>query len=156
MKEWHPDKNKDIDPINILSGSHQKLWWLCPNTCSEGCLHEWEAVVKSRTLLGVGCIYCSKRTCCTHTSFQATHSNLSKLWHPTKNNNLLPSMFSYGSGTFVWWQCPEDKTHTWQAKICSITTGTGCPNCKNKTENKLYTYLKNRFSNVQHSYKTEW
>lgn len=27
-KEWHPTKNKDYKPIDFMSGSHKKVWWL--------------------------------------------------------------------------------------------------------------------------------
>lgn len=154
-KEWHPTKNGDLKPSDVLSGSHKYVWWLCPNTCPEGCAHEWQAIIKSRTMISVGCIYCSKRTCCSHTSFLTTHPELAKLWHPIKNN-ITPDMISYGSGIKIWWQCIKNNNHEWQTKVCSISTGTSCPICKNKTEEKLFNYLKHLYNNTIHTYKVEW
>ena len=57
-KQWHPTKNGDLKPEDFSSKSHFKVWWLCPNTCKEGCKHEWESIISSRTK-GNGCSYCS-------------------------------------------------------------------------------------------------
>lgn len=54
--EWHPTMNGDLTPSSITCGSHKKVWW----RCSLG--HEWEAVVKNRTIGGTGCPICYKNT----------------------------------------------------------------------------------------------
>jgi rubrerythrin len=51
--EWHPTKNGDVTPNNMMSGSSKKAWWQCPV-----CGHEWEAVVASRSV-GNGCPACA-------------------------------------------------------------------------------------------------
>lgn len=50
-KEWHYTKNGILAPQDVVSGSHEKVWW----KCRKG--HEWEAVVSSRSN-GCGCPYC--------------------------------------------------------------------------------------------------
>ena len=52
--EWHPTKNGQILPTNVLSGSAKKVWWKCKFG------HEWEATIVSRSL-GRGCPICAKR-----------------------------------------------------------------------------------------------
>jgi len=42
MKELDWEKNKDLDPHEISTGFHQKVWWKCKNE------HEWEAVIHPR------------------------------------------------------------------------------------------------------------
>ena len=42
-----------MKPTEITVGSHKKILWKCKLG------HEWEAAVKSRTLNGTGCPYCS-------------------------------------------------------------------------------------------------
>ena len=52
-------------------------------------------------------------------------------WHPTKNGNLLPSMFKPGSDHKVWWICPKCG-YEYQASIGHRTDKripTGCPMC---------------------------
>ena len=30
-KEWHPTKNGDLRPCDVMHGQARKVWWLCPN-----------------------------------------------------------------------------------------------------------------------------
>lgn len=52
-QEWHPTKNGDITPSDVMPGSHHKAWWLGK------CGHEWEAVIYSRNA-GRGCKECNR------------------------------------------------------------------------------------------------
>ena len=52
---------------------------------------------------------------------------LASEWHPTKNGNLTPEMFTPGSNERVWWLC--EKGHEWKTKICHRCSGSGCPEC---------------------------
>ena len=52
--EWHPTKNGDITPSDVLPNSNKKYWWLGL------CGHEWQSVLNSRNQ-GCGCPICSKR-----------------------------------------------------------------------------------------------
>ena len=52
-KQW--SKNNKIKPTEVSIGSHKKVIW----RCKKG--HEWEAVVKSRTINKTGCPYCSHK-----------------------------------------------------------------------------------------------
>ena len=51
-KEWHPKKNGDLTPRDVVAGSHRKAWW----RCAFG--HEWQATLSSRTGSGTGCMAC--------------------------------------------------------------------------------------------------
>ena len=53
--EWHPTKNGDLNPTDVMAGSNKKVWWIC----KEG--HEWEAVTSSRKA-GRGCPICYKNS----------------------------------------------------------------------------------------------
>jgi len=50
-------------------------------------------------------------------------------WNQSKNEALLPSMFSVGSSLKVWWRCEHG--HEWQSSISGRTgkAGNGCPFC---------------------------
>ncbi|UOE75846.1 zinc-ribbon domain-containing protein [Parageobacillus thermoglucosidasius] len=61
-------------------------------------------------------------------NLSTTHPNIAVEWHPTKNGNLKPHNFTFGSNVKVWWRC--SKGHEWQATINHRTNGTGCPYCK--------------------------
>jgi hypothetical protein len=53
--EWHPSKNIDITPYDILPASNKKIWWLCSRK------HEWQATPGNRTNRGSDCPYCARR-----------------------------------------------------------------------------------------------
>ena len=53
-EEWHPSKNGDILPNDVMRSSGKRVWWLC-----KVCGYEWEATVNSRDR-GNGCPQCAK------------------------------------------------------------------------------------------------
>lgn len=60
-------------------------------------------------------------------SLAELNPTLAKEWHPTKNGDLVPNMFTVSSGEMAWWlgQCG----HEWKATIANRNGGTGCPYC---------------------------
>jgi very-short-patch-repair endonuclease len=153
--QWHPEKNGDLRPTNVSFGSTQQVWWLCPNTCPEGCKHEWKTAVSNRGSSKSGCPYCAinKKAFCKHMTINYTHPEIAKQLHPTKNNISALDILA-GSGIKVWWTC--NKGHEWQSIIGSRTKGTGCPHCVNKTEAKLYDYLRSHFPDAQAQFSPDW
>jgi len=101
-------------------GSGMKLWWQCNNG------HEWQAYVYARK--NGGCPYCSNLKVNDSNSLQTLFPEVAKEWHPTKNNDLTPNDFVYGSGKKVWWKCSEG--HEWYRSIEKRTNyKRGCPYC---------------------------
>lgn len=99
--QWHPDKNGEISPETITSGTHKKVWWLGE------CNHEWQALTYNRAK-GSNCPLCkNKRVQGESNDLATTHPQLAAQWHPTKNGDLTPSMVTSGSRKKVWWQCPK-------------------------------------------------
>jgi hypothetical protein len=63
-------------------------------------------------------------------SFQSTHPDIAGEWHPTRNGAKTPLDFTFGSHFEAWWQCPDYKTHVYQARISSRTSMmSGCQKC---------------------------
>lgn len=52
--EWHPEKNGDIKPCDIIDSTTIKYWWICKYG------HEWDASPYSRSR-GSGCPKCKGR-----------------------------------------------------------------------------------------------
>ena len=132
-KQWHPTKNSELQPEHYGFGSHTKVWWLCENTCNEGCKHEWDSVISSRCN-GVGCPFCSRpqKKNCIHDSIIYTHPDIAKQWHPTKNNKYKIENITYGNGKNVSWKCDKEQCHEWECIIQNRTKGNGCPYCANQ------------------------
>ena len=158
IAEWHPSKNSNIKPEQFRAGSNQKVWWLCDKKCSEGCLHEWEAIIYSRTSREDGCPFCCNKNICIHNSIYTSYPNLVEEWHPTKNGSLKPEQFSFGSGEKIWWKCNINKSHEWLSRIADRTTANqGCPLCSGrKTEKKLYDELIKYYPLLKQQFKVEW
>ena len=77
--EWHPTKNVDITPEQIVAGAHKKYWWICPVG------HEYQASPESRTKNnGTGCPICAQQS---QTSFpeQAIYFYIRKMFSDAKN-----------------------------------------------------------------------
>ena len=121
-KEWHPQKNANLNPSDVTPNSGKKVWWIC----SKG--HEWKTSIDNRNGKGAGCPYCANRLVCTENSLQTINPRLSSEWHPTKNNKLTPNDVVAGSHKKAWWICI--KGHEWSAEISSRNIGRGCPYCR--------------------------
>lgn len=75
---WHPTKNDDLQPSDVLPGSHRPVWWICEHG------HEWKAQIKSR-VSGSGCPVCANRMVLAGVNDLATiNPELARQWHPTK------------------------------------------------------------------------
>ena len=60
-----------------------------------------------------------------------SYPHLVKEWHPTKNGELTPNDFTFGSHKKVWWLCP--KGHSYNSVIKNRTLNkSGCPYCAGK------------------------
>lgn len=123
-KQWHPTKNGVLTPRDITLNAGKKVWW----KCDKG--HEWEAIVANRTK-GRGCPVCGNRKVQKGFNDLATiNPELTKEWHPTKNDKTKPEDVSVSSNKKAWWVC--NKGHEWESVIASRTSGVGCPICSNK------------------------
>ena len=127
VEQWHPTKNSDIAIESLKKSSGKKVWWLGP------CGHEWDMDITSRCDQNQKCPLCSgKRIVAGINDLATLRPDIAAQWHPTKNDDLLPSQVSEGSGKKVWWlgKC----SHEWNSIIHTRTgLGHGCPVCSGRT-----------------------
>lgn len=123
--EWHPTKNGDLTPEDVVGGCRRKVWWICEKG------HEYYTTVHSRTH-GSGCPVCTGKQVLTGENDLATKfPEIARQWHPTKNGKLTPDQVAPASNKKVWWICEQG--HEYQAIIGSRTQRfSGCPYCTNK------------------------
>ena len=122
--QLHPTRNGEITGENILAGSSDKLWWLCPVG------DEYESRVSSRTRKGSGCPYCSGARARTGINDLGTmRPDLAYEWHPHRNSRG-PDTVTVGSGYRAWWYCLLQ--HSYQSTVLSRTNGKGCPKCSGR------------------------
>lgn len=126
-KEWHKTKNGSSTPNDITSGSNRKAWWCCTKSSD----HVWEAVVHSRALNGRGCPYCSGHRVSADKNLVVNFPEIAKEWDYEKNDGLRPEEVAPYSGKGVWWICPKNKNHSYQARVGHRTDKkkSGCPYC---------------------------
>ena len=122
--EWNFEKNKPLLPTEVKLQSNKKVWWVCKKG------HEWQAAVCYRSRSNK-CPYCSNKVVLEGDNDLGTlYPSLAAEWHPSKNERLLPSQVTAGSGRKVWWIC--EKGHEWQATIAGRVKGSKCPYCSRR------------------------
>jgi len=137
--EWHPVKNADLKPENVVISYNQKVWWRCKNDPS----HEWEVTVSTRVHNKTGCPICAKniKTALKYPNLDIYSPSLAQQWHPIKNAGLKPSDYKPNSSKRAWWICPVNPEHEWESIIRNrALLKRGCPFCaKNRVspENSL-------------------
>lgn len=119
-EEWS-DKNKPLEPTMVSLATHKKVIWKCKLG------HEWTASVKSRTLNGTGCPYCS------HNAVLPGFNDLATLFPEVaaewsdRNLPLLPSQVTPFKNKKAWWKCSNG--HEWYTLISTRSGGSKCPYC---------------------------
>jgi hypothetical protein len=122
-KEWDKERNRNLTPQQVTSGSGKKVWWLCKKK------HSWQAQINSRTR-GKGCPHCTRHSSAppaTDYNLKVMFPALVKELHSSKNENLKPENIYPKSGKNLWWKCK--KGHEWQAKVVGRASGSDCPYC---------------------------
>ncbi len=141
-QDWS-EKN-EIKPTEVSIGSHKKVIWKCRHG------HEWEASVKSRTINGTGCPYCSHNKVLE--GFNDLASQIPEVaaeWSE-KNYPLLPTMVTPFANRKVWWKC--SKGHEWHTLISTRSGGSKCPYCSGQILLKGF----NDFATRQPQLAQEW
>jgi hypothetical protein len=121
-RQWHPTKNGDLRPRDVVAGTYRTAWW----KCSEGPDHEWSATIDDR-VRGKGCPFCAGRRATAARNLAVASPALALEWHPTRNGALRPEDVLPQSNRVVWWSCPHG--HEWSAKPTDRARGNGCPYC---------------------------
>jgi hypothetical protein len=148
VAEWDFERNGDLTPHNVLSGSRKRVWWVCKKG------HKWGATINGRTNNNKtsGCPYCAGKKASQDNNLAVIFPDLVKEWDTKKNGILTPYNVTFGSKIKVWWKC--ERGHSWLASPCSRTGKgkTGCPLCgkqTSKVEFRLFCELSFVFPNAQ-------
>lgn len=145
--EWHPIKNNDLYPNQVLPNSHRKVWWL------GNCNHEWKAAISSRYRnQGKGCPVCSGKDIVRGFNDLASQYPLvASTWHPTKNGSQLPESTFMASTKKFWWQCSLG--HEWTTTVASrVSRNTSCLVCTGRQVLTGFNDLASQYPSIA----TEW
>ncbi len=122
LPEWNTVLNGNLSPDGLLPTSHRSVWW----KCNKG--HEWKASIANR-MKGRNCPFCGGRKININNCLAAEYPELTKEWHPSKNDLLTPYTVRKVTGKSVWWLCSKNSKHEWKTYIYNRTKGSGCPYC---------------------------
>ena len=128
-KLWHNKLNGELKPHKIISNSHKKVWWKCP----QGDDHEWLAspntlIQNQKNSTSNGCPVCRGIKVVESNSLKHLFPKISLEWD-RELNTKGPENYSIKSSKKVWWRCNNDPDHLWKALISNRTNGSGCPYC---------------------------
>ncbi len=136
-KQWHPTRNLPLTPSDVTPGSSKVVWWRCFKSAD----HMWKAqiaqIVVGRREGHTGCPFCKGRRVAPDNSLAAKRPGLLAQWNTERNLPQKPEEVTPGSLKLVWWKCPKEPDHDWQASIHHMNTthkrgDTGCPFCKGR------------------------
>ena len=157
--EWHPIKNGDLTPDEIVAGSNKEFWW----KCSE-CGYEWKKSVSARTYGGRGCSICGikksadghRKSSARNNNFKIKYPDIAAEWDNDKNGELKPEDFSCGSNFVASWICSFCH-HKWESSIVSRTSSKStCPNCSyvgtSFPQQAIFYYIKQIYDNTENRY----
>ena len=128
QKQWDHDANAHLGNIVIKAKSAKKVAWKC-RACPDGYLHQWTAVVQSRSK-GNGCPQCSGRKVCKHNCLATKAPWAAAQWDYGANAALgTPDTVVAHSNQSAGWHC-QVCGHRWTVSPNRRVTGqSGCPKC---------------------------
>ena len=125
-KQWNYEKNGDLTPYDVTTGSSRQLWWICPETGKT-----WKASPKYRVKSG----HCKspymtgKRVLKGYNDLGTFYPEVCKEF--SSENDFSPYEVVAHSRKRAKWVC-NTCLHEWEAVIDNRTThGSGCPHCFN-------------------------
>ena len=138
-KEWSP-KNEPLRPSMITAATHRKVIWQCKLG------HEWTASVKSRTVNGTGCPYCSHNFVLPGFNDLASRfPEIAAEWSE-RNLPLMPDQVTAFKNIKVWWKCHLG--HEWNTLISTRAGGSQCPYCSGIKLLKGFNDLKTKYPSL--------
>ncbi|WP_017754975.1 zinc-ribbon domain-containing protein [Calidifontibacillus oryziterrae] len=126
--KWNYNKNKKLNPSNILANSGRRIWWICKNG------HEYQRTVTNEVKYQ-NCPICEFNI----RSLAKVKPLIAKQWHPHKNGELTPENIYANSNKKVWWLC--DKGHEFQMVINNRRKANFCPICHGRETNRELSLL---------------
>ncbi len=151
-KNWS-DKNCE-KPYEVFKNSHKKYWFDCE------CGHKFESSLRLISFDNCWCPYCANKLLCNknlncknccNKSFASVERN--KNWS-IKNKKEPIEVFKSTAEKF-WFDCVKCGNN-FKSKLCHITDGSWCPNCRYKTEDKLFKVLIEKYHTLKSQYKVDW
>ena len=161
---WHPTKNEDIMPRDVLKSTNTKYWFKC-NICNHDFDTSPAKISDKKT--PKWCRYCSHHLLCNDKNCKICFNNSfashgkAQYWHPTENGEIMPRDIFKSTNTKYLFKC-NICNHDFYTSPNRITMmKSWCPHCVNKTETKMKEHLEKEKENlyikvIKHHYRPKW
>ncbi len=151
--QYWSDKNK-LKPREVFKYTNKHFWFRC-----DCCMHEFSSRLLNISNGNHWCPYCKNKKICNDDNcedcFEKSFASSGKAQYWSDKNKLKPrDVFKYNHKKF-WFNCDRCK-NTFSSNLANISNGRWCPHCKNKTELKLYEYLKSVYPQTKREVKFYW
>lgn len=122
---WHPEKNGDLKPTDLIAGSGKPVFWQCQTYTD----HYWASPPNRMLTKGFGCPTCSNyKLKVGFNDLKSQRPDLASEW-AYDLNELRPQDLVFGSHKKVWWRCKIRDSHVWETSPMARRDGKGCPFC---------------------------
>ena len=156
-KFWNYELNGDITPRDIFLQTSQEFWFNC-----DKCPHKFKKKIHLIHTENSWCQYCSHDLLCDNEECEMCLNNSfashprSNEWNKHKNLGILPRNIFKSTNKNYWFDC-DICNKSFKTSVDKITCANqGCPKCKNKTEQIVYTFLKTFYQTIQHGFSVNW
>jgi len=168
---WDTKKNGVITPRNVFKMSHKKYWFICDNPdcghsfemslsstgCNKRCWCPYCCFPTKKLCEDENCIHCFNRSFASYEGLTFFGNSKVGCWDINKNKGSTPRNVCKSTDTKYWFICDNlTCKYCFDASMTNIIKGKWCPNCKNKTELKLYNFLKTIYPDTFRQYSPEW
>lgn len=141
-------------PFEVFKNSQKKYWFECPK-----CEHQYQQNL-SHIKRGSTCPYCANRLLCDEITkcnkcYNKSFASIERSKNWSSKNKKKPIEVFKSTAEKFWFNCDKCENE-FETKLCHITDGSWCPNCRYKTEDKLFKILIEKYPILKCQYKVDW
>jgi very-short-patch-repair endonuclease len=152
-KSIYWSNKNELIPRQVFKNCNNKFWFDCKN-----CSHKFKLQLDSLNK-GNWCHYCTNQKLCENEEckecFNKSFASHEKSIYWNNKNLLKPRNVFISSGKPYLFDC-NVCNNSFITQLDYIQRGSWCPKCKNKTELKLFNWLKEQSFNFEIQVKFDW
>jgi very-short-patch-repair endonuclease len=143
----------EIEPRQVFKNADRKKYKFICNIC----FHNFEINLKCITMKNQFCPYCAHQKLCENNECNMCHNNSFASIERSKflnHKTINPRMLFKSTNKKYKFDC-DKCDNSFDSPLSSVSNGIWCPNCVNKTEEKLYNELTKHYI-TQRQFKPIW
>ena len=145
----------DKMPRDVFMYSHKKYAF----NCNE-CKHSFTSILSDISMNDSWCPYCANRKLCDDVSscklcYDKSFLSVDKSKYWSSKNLIKPGQIHKSSARKMHFECDKCR-YEFYTRISHVTSGSWCPKCLYKTEDKIYNILREKYDTLAIQVKYEW